>query len=171
MSDSSRMNNEEIAEIIDDIPEELPILPLRNMIVFPYTIMHLPIGVPRSERLIKDAIKGNRLIGLITSKKPEIEEPHPGQLYEVGTIASITRVFQSPDNSLNVIVQGVQRFRVESWTNTVPYLTAKIIEAPDYYDEGVEFEAMVHSLRDLAKEVVKMSPSFPENASNFIDQI
>ncbi|MGD9159504.1 MAG: endopeptidase La [Desulfobacteraceae bacterium] len=171
MSDSSKMSNDEIAEIIDDIPEELPILPLRNMIVFPYTIMHLPIGVPRSERLIKDAIKGNRLIGLITSKKPEIEEPHPGQLYEVGTIASITRVFQSPDNSLNVIVQGVQRFRVESWTDTAPYLTAKIIEAPDYYDEGVEFEAMVHSLRDLAKEVVKMSPSFPENASHFIDQI
>ncbi|MBN1275844.1 MAG: endopeptidase La [Deltaproteobacteria bacterium] len=170
MSDSS-IKNDELAEIIDDLPEELPILPLRNMIVFPYTIMHLPIGVPRSERLIKDAIKGNRLIGLITSKAPDIEEPNPGQLYEVGTIASITRVFQSPDNSLNVIVQGVERFKVKSWTNTFPYLTAKIVEAPDYHEEGMEFEAMVHSLRDLAKEVVKMSPSFPENASNFIDQI
>ncbi len=171
MSDSSMINNEEITELLDDIPEELPILPLRSMIVFPYTIMHLPIGVPRSERLIKDAIKGNRLIGLITSKNPEIEEPHPGQLYEVGTVASITRVFQSPDNSLNVIVQGLERFKVESWTGSIPYLTAKISAAPDHYDEGMEFEAMVHSLRDLAKEVVQMSPSFPENASSFIEQI
>lgn len=171
MNDSSKITNDEIAEMMSDIPEELPILPLRSMIVFPHTVMHLPIGVPRSERLINDAIKGNRLIGLITSKQPEIEEPHSGQLYEVGTIASITRVFRSPDNTLNVIVQGLERFRVKKWTDTVPYLNAKIIEAPDYYDEGVEFEAMVHSLRGLAKEVVKMSPSFPENASHFIDQI
>ncbi len=171
MDDSSKINIDAVSEIKGDIPEELPILPLRSMIVFPYTIMHLPIGIPRSERLIKDALKGNRLIGLITSKKPEIEEPHPGQLYNVGTVASITRVFQSPDNSLNIIVQGLERFKVESWTNTSPYLTARIIECPDYIDEGVEFEAMVHSLRDLAKEVVSMSPSFPENASHFIDQI
>ncbi len=171
MSDSSRINTDEIAEVMSDIPDELPILPLRNMIVFPDTIMHLPIGIPRSERLIKDAIKGNRMIGLVTSKNPEIEEPGPDQLYEVGTIATITRVFQSPDNSMNIIVQGQERFKIESWTNTVPYLTAKIIESPDYYTEGVEFEAMVHSLRDLAKEVVKMSPSFPENAPQFIDQM
>ena len=114
MNDSSKLYKDENTEIIGDIPEELPILPLRNMIVFPYTIMHLPIGVPRSERLIKDAIKGNRLIGLITSKNPEIEEPHPGQLHTVGTVASITRVFQSPDNTLNVIVQGLERFKVLS---------------------------------------------------------
>jgi ATP-dependent Lon protease len=157
--------------MMKDIPEELPILPLRNMIVFPYTIMHLPIGIPRSEKLIKDAIKGNKLIGLITSKDAEIEEPVPGQMHEIGTIASITRVFQSPDNSLNVIVQGIERFKISNWLNTVPYLTAKIITSPDILEEGVEFEAMIHSLRNLAKEVVKMSPSFPENAANFIDQI
>ncbi len=171
MSDSFHFENDEIDQIIKDIPEELPILPLRNMIVFPYTIMHLPIGIPRSEKLIKDAIKGDKLIGLITSKNAEIEEPAPDQLYETGTIASITRVFQSPDNSLNIIVQGIERFKISSWTNTVPYLKAKITEAPDILEEGVEFEAMVHSLRNLAKEVVKMSPSFPENAANFIDQI
>jgi len=171
MSDSNTINIDERSELLNDLPEELPILPLRNMIVFPHTIIHLPIGVPRSERLIKDAIKGNRLIGLITSKMPDIEEPNPGQLYDVGTIATITRVFQSPDNSINIIVQGLERFRVESWSSSYPYLTAKIVEAPDHYEEGVEFEAMVHSLRDLAKEVVRMSPSFPENAASFIDQI
>ncbi|MFC1495160.1 endopeptidase La [Thermodesulfobacteriota bacterium] len=171
MNDSFHFENDEITEMMKDIPEELPILPLRSMIVFPYTIMHLPIGVPRSEKLIKDAIKGNKLIGLITSKNAEIEEPVPGQMHEVGTIASITRVFQSPDNSLNVIVQGIERFKISSWVDTVPYLRAKIIEAPDILEEGIEFEAMIHSLRNLAKEVVKMSPSFPENAANFIDQI
>jgi len=171
MNDSFHFENDEINEVIKDIPEELPILPLRNMIVFPYTIMHLPIGIPRSEKLIKDAIKGNKLIGLITSKNPEIEEPVPGQMHEIGTIASITRVFQSPDNSLNVIVQGIERFKISSWTDTVPYLKAKIVESPDILEEGVEFEAMVYSLKNLAKEVVKMSPSFPENAASFIDQI
>lgn len=171
MNDSFHFENDEIIEIMNDIPEELPILPLRNMIVFPYTIMHLPIGIPRSEKLIKDAIKGNKLIGLITSKNAEIEEPVPGQMHEIGTVASITRVFQSPDNSLNVIVQGVERFKVSNWLDTSPYLTARITTAPDIIEEGVEFEAMIHSLRNLAKEVVKMSPSFPENAASFIDQI
>lgn len=171
MNDSFHFENDEIIEIMKDIPEELPILPLRNMIVFPYTIMHLPIGIPRSEKLIKDAIKGNKLIGLITSKNPEVEEPVPGQMHEIGTVASITRVFQSPDNSLNVIVQGVERFKVSNWIDTTPYLRAKITTAPDIIEEGVEFEAMIHSLRNLAKEVVKMSPSFPENAASFIDQI
>jgi len=171
MSDSFHLENDEMNEMMEDIPEELPILPLRNMIVFPYTIMHLPIGIPRSERLIQSAMKGNKLIGLVTSKNAEIEEPEPNQLYDVGTIASITRVFQSPDNTMNVIVQGLGRFKVDNWTNTVPYLTARIIDSPDILEEGVEFEAMVHSLRNLAKEVVKMSPSFPENAANFIDQI
>ena len=131
MSDSFHFENDEIIEIMKDIPEELPILPLRNMIVFPYTIMHLPIGIPRSEKLIKDAIKGNKLIGLITSKNAEIEEPVPGQMHEIGTVASITRVFQSPDNSLNVIVQGVERFKISNWTDSSPYLTARITTAPD----------------------------------------
>lgn len=171
MNDSFHLENDDISRMMEDIPEELPILPLRSMIVFPYTIMHLPIGIPRSEKLIQDAIKGNKLIGLITSKKPEIEEPTPDQLYDIGTIAYITRVFQSPDNSMNVIVQGLERFKVESWTDPTPYLNAKIIESPDILEEGVEFEAMVYSLRNLAKEVVKLSPSFPENASSFIDQI
>jgi ATP-dependent Lon protease len=173
MADPSNISdNIEIKKISnEDIPDELPILPLRNLIVFPFTLMPLAIGIPRSEKLIKEATKGNKYIGLVASKDPEIEEPHPGQLYEVGTVATISRVFHTPDNTLNIFVQGLERFKIDHWTNTVPYLTAKINLAPDEIEEGVEFEALVQGLRNLAKEIVKMSPNYPENAADFIEHI
>jgi ATP-dependent Lon protease len=138
MADPSNISdNIEIKKISnEDIPDELPILPLRNLIVFPFTLMPLAIGIPRSEKLIKEATKGNKYIGLVASKDPEIEEPHPGQLYEVGTVATISRVFHTPDNTLNIFVQGLERFKIDHWTNTVPYLTAKINLAPDEIEEG-----------------------------------
>ncbi|MFC1866800.1 endopeptidase La [Thermodesulfobacteriota bacterium] len=157
--------------ILENMPTELPIFPLRNSVAFPFSMMPLAIGIPRSEKLIEDAINGNKLIGIVASKEPIIEEPRPDQIYNVGTVASIIRVFQLPDNSSNVVVQGLERFRIDKWTNTEPYLMAEVSLTPEKVEESLELEALVHSLRDLAKDIVKISPNWPDNMVNFIDQV
>jgi ATP-dependent Lon protease len=154
-----------------DIPEELPILPLRNTVAFPFTIIPLSIGISRSVQLIEDAQKGNHLIGLVAMKNPEIEEPVPGQVYEVGTLAHIERVVPTPENHLNVVVQCVERFKVQFWTADKPYLKARIEPAADVLEEDLETNALQRSLLDLAREVVSLSPNYPKEAADFLAQI
>lgn len=107
----NELNNQD--DLKNRIPEEVAILPLRNVVAFPFTFMPLAVGVPRSVKLIEDAQKGDRLIGLVSMKDPEIDEPVPGQTYESGTVARIERVMELPDKTLQVIVQGLERFRIE----------------------------------------------------------
>jgi ATP-dependent Lon protease len=154
-----------------DIPDELPILPLRNTVAFPFTIIPLSIGISRSVQLIEDAQKGNHLIGLVSMKNPEIEEPVPGQVYEVGTLAHIERVVPTPENHLNVVVQCVERFKVKFWTADKPYLKARIEPAADVLEEDLETNALQRSLLDLAREVVSLSPNYPKEAADFLTQI
>lgn len=156
---------------LSTIPEILPILPLRNTIVFPFSIQPLAVGIPRSVKLIEDAIKKDSLIGLVASKDGAIEEPKPGQVYEIGTVAMINRAIQTKDNNMNVVIQGMERFRVESWEATDPYLTARIALAPDTIEEGLELDARVQGLRGLAKEIVRLSPDLPDEVGDFLDQI
>ena len=108
------------------IPNVLPILTVRNTVVFPLTALPLTVGIARSVKLIEDARKGDRLIGLLTSKDPSIDEPKPGQIYETGTLAKVSHVLRTPDDTLQVVVQGVERFRVKHWEDTKPYLRAQI---------------------------------------------
>ena len=156
---------------LNTIPEVLPILPLRNTIVFPFSIQPLAVGIPRSVKLIEDAIKKDSLIGLVASKDGAIEEPKPGQVYEIGTVAMINRAVQTKDNNLNVVIQGMERFRIENWETTDPYLTARIALAPDIIEEGLELDARVQGLRGLAKEIVKLSPDLPDEVGDFLDQV
>lgn len=174
-------NIKKIAKIIPDqektvdqkpkIPEELPILPLRNMVAFPYSVVPLAVGIPRSVKLIEDAMEKDQFIGLVSMKYPEIEEPQPGQVYEVGTVAKVERVMRSPDNTLQVIVQGLERIKIDYWTADKPYLRARITLSPDVVEKDLEMEALQRSLRDLAKEVVKLSPNMPVEVTDFLNQI
>ncbi len=154
-----------------DIPNELPILPLRNTVAFPFSMVPLTVGIPRSIKLVNDALKGDRLIGLVSMKHPEIEEPLPGQTYEVGTIAKVEHVTRSADNSLQVIVQGIERFRIEYWLADKPYLRAHIALAPDKVEEDVELDALQRNLRDLARQVVALSPKFPKEVGDYLAQV
>jgi ATP-dependent Lon protease len=162
---------EDNAERLANLPEELPILPLRNTVAFPFSMLPLVIGIPRSVKLIEDAMEGNRMIGLVLSKDGSIDEPTPGQVHEIGTVAVINRVVRAPNDNLNVVVQGLERFRVDHWTETDPYLKARITLAPEEATESIELDAMIHSLRDLAKEVVSLMPNLPDEVANFLDQI
>jgi len=154
-------------------PSELPILPLRGTVAFPFIIMPLSIGVPRSINLIRAAIKDNSLIGLVVSKEPEIEEPGPEQLYEVGVVARIHRVVRGENDALQVIVQGIERFKIESWTQTEPFLTAKITMAPDVVEEGkaTELEALKRRVLELSRAIVEHMPQVPNEVSQFLEQI
>jgi ATP-dependent Lon protease len=153
------------------VPRDLPILPLRNTLAYPFSVLPLAVGVPRSVRLIEDALQGDRLIGLAAIKDSTVEEPMPGQIYETGTVAMIQRVARTPDNSLQVVVQGIERFRIAQWLETTPYLCARIALAPDVVEADVEIEALQRSVRALAQEVVALSPHLPKEMANFLDQV
>jgi ATP-dependent Lon protease len=162
---------EEIAERLANLPSDLPILPLRNSVAYPFSILPLVIGIPRSVKLVEDALQGDRLIGLVASRDSAIEEPSPEQVYETGTLALINRVAKAPNNNLNVVIQGLERFRVNQWLGHEPYLRAQISLAPDILEEGLELDALMHGLRELAKEVIALSPNLPDEVANFLDQV
>ncbi|MCD6290029.1 MAG: endopeptidase La, partial [Anaerolineae bacterium] len=158
-------------QILERLPEELPILPLRNTVALPYVIMPLAVGIPRSVKLVEEALDGDRLIGLVAMKDPSIEEPMPGEVYEVGTVALIHKVIRTSDGTLQVVIQGLERFKIETWTGTEPYLKARVTLAPDQVAEDLETEALHRSLVQIAKEVMALMPNLPEGVSAFLDQI
>ena len=162
---------EDYAEHLGKIPHNLPVLPLRNTIAFPFSVLPLVIGIPRSVKLVEDALKGDRFVGLVASLDGSLENPQPGQVHEVGTVAVISQVIQAPNKNLNIIVQGLERFKIDNWVETDPYLRANITLSPGNLEEGLEMEALVNSLRDLAKEVVALTPNLPDEAIKFLDQI
>jgi ATP-dependent Lon protease len=153
------------------IPDELAILPLRNIVAFPFTVLPLAVGVARSVKLIEDAQQDDRLIGLVAMKDPNIEEPMPGQTYETGTVAKIERIMELPDKTLQVIVQGLERFRIDYWLADKPYLRARVTKAPEVVEEDLEMDALLRSLRELAQEVVTLSSNLPDEAREFLAKI
>ena len=156
------------AERVADIPKEVPILPLRNTVVYPFSVVPLTVGIPRSVKLIEDALEGDRLVGLLAMKDPSVEEPQPEQIYEIGSVAKVYRAVKAPDNTMQVIVQGLERFRVEKWLGTDPYLRAKIGLIPDALEPGLELDALQRSLRELAQEIVSLSPNLPEEIGKLL---
>ncbi|MCF8062853.1 MAG: endopeptidase La [Deltaproteobacteria bacterium] len=154
-----------------EFPRELPILPLRNMVAYPLSVVPLLVGIPRSVKLIEDALSGDKLIGLVGMPDSSVEKPQPGQTYEVGTVARVDRVVKSSDNTLQVMVHGLERFKIDHWLEADPYLRAEVEALPDQVDEGVELDALQRSLSELSKEVVKLSPSLPDEITAFLDRI
>ena len=134
------MKNDNNDDILDSIPADLSILPLRNTVAFPFAVLPLVVGVTRSIKLVEDALEGNRIIGLVSTKDPSVEEPQPGQVYETGTVARISDVSKISKNSLQIMVQGLERFRVEHWLDTEPYLRAHIELKPDVAEPGLELD-------------------------------
>ncbi len=154
-----------------ELPTELPILPLRNMVAYPMSVIPLLVGIPRSVKLIEDVFSGDKFVGLVAMPDSSIETPHPGQTHEVGTLAKVDRVVKTSDNTLQVMVHGLERFRISSWIESEPYLRAEIEAMPEQVNEGVELDALQRSLGELAKEVVKLSPNLPDEITAFLGQI
>jgi ATP-dependent Lon protease len=154
-----------------NIPKDMPMLPLRNTIAYPFAILPLVIGIPRSIKLIEDAMLGDRLIGLLAMKDPSMAEPQPGQIYETGTAAMVSQVTRTSGKMLHVVVQGIERIKVVKWIETHPYLKATIDLSPDEVKTGLELDALQRSLRDLAKEIVALSPHLTDQVGDFLNQV
>ena len=144
-----------------DIPEELPILPLRGMVVYPRTAVPLTIGQPRSIRLVEDVMAGDKLIGLLTSKNPELENPGPEDLYQIGTVVFIHRMFRAPDGTIRLLVQGLSRFKLVEFTGTDPYLRGRIELSPETEEEGLEIDALARNVRDQFTHIAELISTFP----------
>jgi ATP-dependent Lon protease len=154
----------------EEIPDELPILPLRGVVVYPQTGVPLTIGQPRSIRLVDEAVAGSRLVGLVASKDPEKDNPGPEDLYRVGTAASVHRLFRSPDGSIRLLVQGISRFKLGEFTATEPYLKAKIVAYPERQEEGLEVEALARSARSQFQRVAELIGTIPQElVSSILD--
>ncbi len=146
----------------DQIPLELPILPLRGLVVYPETAVPLTIGQPRSIRLVDDVVSNDKkYIGLIASKNPELDTPGPEELFSVGTVAVVHRMFRAPDGTIRLLVQGTTRFRLEEMIQEEPYLKARIQLVPEIEEENLQIEALGRTARDQFARIAEMIPSIP----------
>ena len=149
-------------DLIGRIPAEIPILPLRGLVVYPETAVPLSIGQPRSIRLVDDVLSvDDRLIGLVTSKDPQDEHPGPDDLFRVGTVASVHRLFRAPDGTIRLLVQGITRFEITKFTQEEPYLKAKIKLSPVKSERDLEIDALTRQARDRFSEITNLVPSVP----------
>ncbi|MFP4394607.1 MAG: endopeptidase La [Anaerolineales bacterium] len=158
-------------KLISLVPEEIPILPLRNTVAFPYIVMPLAVGIPRSVQLIEEAERGNRIIGLAAMKDPGVDVPDSSEVFETGTVAVIHRVMRGDDDTLTVFIQGLERIKVKQWTREDPYLRAKIAIDPDTVEDSIVEEALRRNLLDVAMELAELIPQFPDEAIQFIQQL
>ncbi len=156
----------------EDTPDELPILPLRNTVLFPGVVIPITVGRDKSIKLIKEAYKGDKVLGVVSQKNDKIEDPKEEDLNKIGTIAHILKMLRMPDGNTTVIIQGKKRFKIKEITQKEPYLKAKI-EAFDQLDKpsGKNFNALVSSIKDLASQIIEQSPSIPTEATFAIKNI
>jgi ATP-dependent Lon protease len=153
--------------VVENMPKVLPILPLRNTVLFPGVILPISVGRHKSLKLIRDVYKRDGILGTVAQKNPEIDEPSRNDLYEVGTISKILKILEMPDGSTTVIIQGKQRFNIIEMLDDEPYHRASFIPLQDIKPTAdlPEFEAVVESLKDIAIKIAKISSNMPPEAT------
>ncbi len=163
--DEEEMNNEAL-------PDVLSILPLRNTVLFPGVVIPITVGRDKSIKLIRDANKGKRMIGVVSQQDVGIEDPSFDQLNKVGTIALIIKMLQMPDGNTTVILQGKKRFILKDEVQSVPYIKATIEPFKETkHSEDKEFKAMISSIKDMAMNIIQLSPNIPSEAGIAIKNI
>lgn len=154
-------------------PEELAILPLRNNVLFPGVVIPITVGRDKSIKLIQDANKGNKIIGVVSQKNQEVEAPEFADLHKIGTVAQIIRLLKMPDGSSTVIIQGKRRFEMVQPTETEPYMKAKVklLQESKFSQKDKEMKVMFKTIKDLALQIIHESPNIPSEASFAIGNI
>jgi ATP-dependent Lon protease len=156
----------------EETPDELPILPLRNTVLFPGVVIPITVGRDKSIKLIKEAYGGDKTLGVVSQKNDEVEDPTEEDLNKVGTVAFILKMLRMPDGNTTVIIQGKKRFRVEEITQKEPYLKAKVSAFnQEEKPSGKSFNALVASIKDLASQIIEQSPAIPTEATFAIKNI
>jgi len=144
------------------LPALLPVLPLRDTVTFPDTLTPLAVGQERSMRLVNDVLGGDRTLLMLASRRPDVEEPGPDDLYSVGVMGMVARMLKVPDGTLRILVQGAQRVRVSGWATQDPYLVARVEDAPDVVAESPELIALTRNVQTTFSRIVEQVPYLPE---------
>jgi ATP-dependent Lon protease len=164
--DEELINNE-------SLPESLPILSLRNTVLFPGVVIPITAGRDASIKLINDANKGGKVIGVVSQKDESVENPGEKDIYKTGTVARILKVLKMPDGNTTVVIQGKKRFAINKIISEKPYITATISDIPEAKPapDNEEFKAIIDSIKDLSLDIIKESPNIPSEASFAIKNI
>jgi ATP-dependent Lon protease len=166
--------NEDGSENPDEqaIPAELPLLPLRNTVLFPGVVLPITVGRDKSIKAVTDAYKADKLVGVVSQKDSNVEEPTVSDLVDIGTVAKIVKLIKMPDGGTTIIIQGRKRFKTEEITSEDPYFKAriKVLEDEPLVNDN-DFEAMVGSIKELAGQIIQLSPNMPSEASIILKNI
>lgn len=164
--------DEEKEMSMSEVPDTLPILALRNTVLFPGVVLPITVGRDASLNLVKDAFADDRLIGVVAQRNPDLENPDPDDLFEYGTVATILKLIKMPDGSKSIVIQGKRRFRTLEYTETEPYFKARVepVSEQSEYDQ-IALTARIRSIKDLAIQIVNMSPNLPSEAAFAIQNI
>ncbi|MBO6621444.1 MAG: endopeptidase La [Balneola sp.] len=167
------MSEEEEKELTESvIPDELPILPLKNTVLFPGVVVPITVGRDRSLALVKEAYAGDKIIGVVTQKDEDIEEPEDKDLHRVGTMARIIKLIKMPDGSKSIVIQGKSGFEVEEFTQSNPFFKAKVKAFPKEMDiQGVELDASIRNIKETATRIINLSPNIPSEATIAVNNI
>jgi ATP-dependent Lon protease len=155
------------------LPESVPILPLRNTVLFPGVVIPITAGRDKSIQLIKEANKADKIIGVVAQRNENEENPGAKDIYQLGTVAQILRVLKMPDGNTTIIIQGKKRFEIDAVLEEEPYLKAQIKAVDDQVPtrNDKEFNATIDSIKDLALQIIQENPNIPTEASFAIKNI
>ncbi len=155
-----------------EVPDQISILPLRNSVLFPGSIIPIDVGRRKSVRLVEEAISKERpVIGILTQKDARTEDPTDGDMYSIGCAARILKVIKLAKDNFSVILQGVSRIRVTEYSQQEPFIIARVSAIPDPGTTDVELDALVMNLKDIAKRVIKLMPELPKEAAALVDSV
>ncbi len=153
------------------IPDELPVLTLRNTVLFPGSIVPLGIGRPKTVRLVEEGVKENGLVAVVAQRDPDVDDPVPADLYSVGCAARLVKLVKASKDNFSVVVQGLSRVRLSEYTQSLPYLKARISAVDDVNTNMVETEALTMSLKKTAREVLRLIPELPPSAAELLEGV
>src|SRR3954469_21973580 len=153
------------------IPHTMPILPIRNIVVFPGTVMPLNVGRPKSKALLDEVMPGDKLIGVVTQRNPDVEDPQYTDLHTVGVVCTILKLFKLPDGNQSIIVHGLSRFRLLAVDRTEPFAVGRIEILEDSTEAVPGLDALVASVRQSANRVIELSPNPPDEAAQVLNSI
>src|SRR2546430_2104432 len=145
-----------------EIPSTLPVLPLKETVVFPQSVSPLAIGQERSVKLVDDVVAGERMLALVTVRDADVEAPGWSDLYEIGTAAVVHKMIRVPDGTLRILVQGLRRIQLEEPVTDDPYLVARFAPVPDEAEESRELEALLRNAQGLFGRIIGLAPYLPE---------
>ena len=160
------INQETDKEKIPPVPAELPLLPLKDTVVYPLTVYPLVIGKEKSIKLINDVTVGDKILGLTAQKKIDIEVTGLTDMYSIGTMARILQMVKVPDGTLRVLVQGIERISISGLSQTEPYIRARVRALPDKLEKSVELEGLMRGASEMFQKMVTLSPNMPEELSS-----